>query len=126
LSIFNELKRRKVFRVCIAYIIGAWLIAQVAELIADTYLAPIWVMQMIVTLLIVGLPISLILSWAFDLTPEGIIRAQNDDSSQPALSNTLTYSLLGGMFAVVAVILYLIWPQTSSRIVDTVGGYYGA
>jgi len=114
LSLFDELKRRKVFRVAIAYIIGAWLIAQVADLVADTYLAPVWVMQTIVTLLIAGLPISLILSWAFDLTPAGIIRAQNDDTNLPALSNTQTFSLLGGMFTVVAVILYLIWPQTSS------------
>ena len=68
LVLFSELKRRKVFRVGIAYVIAAWLIAQVADLAADTYLAPVWVMQMIVTLLIVGLPISLILSWAFDLT----------------------------------------------------------
>ena len=113
MSLFDELKRRKVFRVAIAYIIGAWLIAQVADLVADTYLAPAWVMQTIVTLLIAGLPISLILSWAFDLTPAGIIRAQNDDTNLPALSNTQTFSLLGGMFAVVAVILYLIWPQTS-------------
>jgi hypothetical protein len=46
----------------------------VADLVADTYLAPVWVMQMIVTLLIVGLPVALILSWAFDLTADGIKR----------------------------------------------------
>jgi len=113
LSLFDELKRRKVFRVVIGYIVGAWVIAQAADLVASIYLAPAWVMQMIFTVLVVGLPISLVLAWAFDLTPEGIIRAQNEDTNQPALSNTQTYSLLGGMFAVVAVILYLIWPQTS-------------
>ena len=61
LSFFDELKRRKVFRVIIAYVVGAWVIAQVADLVAETYLVPVWVMQMIVTLLVVGLPISLIL-----------------------------------------------------------------
>ncbi|RLA34304.1 MAG: hypothetical protein DRR11_03280 [Gammaproteobacteria bacterium] len=86
---------------------------QAADLVADNFNAPDRVMQMIITLLVVGLPVSLILAWMFDLTPDGIIRAQNDDTNQPALGNTLTYSLLGGMFAVVAVILYLIWPQTS-------------
>jgi len=113
LSFFDELKRRKVFRVVIAYVVGAWVFAQVADLVAGNFLAPVWVMQMIITVLVVGLPISLVLAWAFDLTPEGIVRAQNDDTSQPALSNTQTFSLVGGMFAVVAVILYLIWPQTS-------------
>ncbi len=113
MSLFDELKRRKVFRVGISYVIGAWVVAQAADLVAETFLAPVWVMQMIVTLLVVGLPVSLILSWVFDLTPDGIVRAQDVDSSKPALSNTQTYSLLGGMFAVVTVILYLIWPQTS-------------
>ncbi|MFT5500438.1 MAG: adenylate cyclase, partial [Woeseiaceae bacterium] len=113
LSLFNELKRRKVFRVAIGYIVGAWVFVQAADLVADNFNAPDWVMQMIITLLVVGLPISLVLSWAFDITPGGIVRSQDDDTSKPALSNTLTYGLVGGMFAVVAVILYLIWPQTS-------------
>jgi hypothetical protein len=76
LSLFNELKRRKVFRVAIGYGVAAWLVAQVAALVADSFLAPVWVMQMIITLLIVGLPISLILSWAFDLTADGIKRTE--------------------------------------------------
>lgn len=113
MSFFDELKRRKVIRVAIAYVVGAWVIVQVADIVAGNFNAPDWVMQMLIALLIVGLPISLVLAWAFDLTPEGIIRAQIDDTNLPALSNTQTYSLLGGMFAVVAVILYLIWPQTS-------------
>jgi hypothetical protein len=71
LSFFDELKRRKVFRVAIAYVVGAWVIAQVADLVAGNFLAPVWVMQMIITLLVLGLPIAVILGWAFDLTPEG-------------------------------------------------------
>jgi TolB-like protein/Flp pilus assembly protein TadD len=113
LSLFNELKRRKVFRVAIAYVIGAWVFVQVADLVADNFNAPDRVMQMIIALLVVGLPVSLILAWVFDLTPEGIIRTQNDGTNLSGLSNTLTSSLIGGMFAVVAVVLYLIWPVTS-------------
>ena len=113
MSFFDELKRRKVFRVVIAYVVGAWVFVQAADLVADNFNAPDWVMQMIITLLVVGLPISLILSWVFDLTPAGIVRAQDEDTSKPALSDTQAYSLFVGMFAVVAVILYLIWPQTS-------------
>jgi TolB-like protein/Flp pilus assembly protein TadD len=113
LSLFDELKRRRVFRVAIGYVIAAWLVAQVADLAADNFFAPAWVMQMTLTLLALGLPVSLIISWAFDITPDGIVRAEEEDTNKPALSSTQTYSLLGGMFAVVAVILYLIWPQTS-------------
>ena len=72
MSFFDELKRRKVFRVAIGYAIAAWVIAQVAALVADSFLAPVWVMQMIITLLVIGLPISLMLSWAFDLTADGV------------------------------------------------------
>jgi TolB-like protein/Flp pilus assembly protein TadD len=113
LSFLDELKRRKVFRVGIAYVIGAWVLIQAADLVADNFNAPDWVMQMIIVLMIVGLPVALILSWVFDITPHGVERSKDIDTSQPALSNLQAYSLLGGMFAVVAVILYLVWPQTS-------------
>jgi len=113
LSFFDELKRRKVFRVVIAYVVGAWVFVQVADLVADNFNAPDRVMQMIIALLVVGLPISLVLAWVFDITRGGIVRAREIDSSKPALSNAQSYGLLGGMFTVVALILYLIWPQTS-------------
>jgi len=112
LPLFNELKRRKVFRVAIGYVIAAWLVAQVADLVADTYLAPIWVMQMIVTLLIVGLPISLILSWAFDLTADGIKRTENGEiEGGLTVSNKSILALVGGLFVAVAVIFYVAWPR---------------
>ena len=113
LSFFEELKRRKVFRVVIGYVVGAWVFVQVADLVADNFNAPDRVMQMIIVLLVVGLPVSLILAWVFDITADGIKRSQDIDTSQPTLSSVQTFSLVGGMFAVVAVILYLIWPQTS-------------
>jgi len=113
LSLFNELKRRKVFRVGIAYVIAAWLVAQVADLVADTYLAPVWVMQMIVTLLIVGLPISLILSWAFDLTSDGIKRTEYGEiEGSLTVSNKSILALVGGLFVAVAVIFYVAWPRS--------------
>jgi hypothetical protein len=91
LSFFDELKRRKVFRVGIAYGIAAWLFAQVAALVADSFLAPVWVMQMIITLLVVGFPISLAFSWAFDLTAEGIKRTDYGEvTGSLIVSNKLT------------------------------------
>jgi TolB-like protein len=117
LSLFNELKRRKVFRVGIAYVIAAWLVAQVAALVADTYLAPAWVMQMIVTLLIVGLPISLILSWAFDLTADGITRtAYGEVEGSLTVSNTSVVALVGGLFVALAVVFYVAWPRDDKSI----------
>jgi len=74
LSFFAELKRRNVFRVAVAYTIVAWLVIQAADLAASNFLAPDWVMKMIITLLVLGLPISLIFAWAFELTPDGLRR----------------------------------------------------
>ena len=117
MSLINELKRRKVIRVGIAYVIAAWVVAQVAALVADTYLAPVWVMQMIVTLLIVGLPISLILSWAFDLTADGIKRSEYGEiEGSLIVSNKSVVALVGGLFVTVAVIFYVVWPREDSSI----------
>jgi len=117
LSLFNELKRRKVFRVAIGYGVGAWLVAQVAALIADSFLAPVWVMQMIITLLIVGLPISLILSWGFDLTADGIKRTEYGEvEGSLTVSNKSILALVGGLFVAVAVIFYVAWPRDDRSI----------
>ncbi|NCF63825.1 MAG: hypothetical protein GWP58_13320, partial [Gammaproteobacteria bacterium] len=112
LSFFDELKRRKVFRVGIAYAIGAWVFAQVAALVAGSFLAPVWVMQMIIALLVVGLPISLMLSWAFDLTAEGIKRTDDGEvTSSLLVSSKLILILVSGLFIAVAVTLYVTWPR---------------
>jgi len=117
LSLFNELKRRKVFRVGIGYVIAAWLVAQVADLVAGNFLAPVWVMQMIITLLIVGLPISLILSWAFDLTTDGVKRTEYGEvEGSLTVSNKSILALVGGLFIAVAVIFYLVWPRDDRSI----------
>jgi len=117
LSLFNELKRRKVFRVAIGYVIGAWVFVQVADLVADNFNAPDRVMQMIITLLVVGLPISLILAWAFDLTADGIKRTEYGEiEGSLTVSNKSVLALVGGLFVAVAVIFYVAWPRDDRSI----------
>ncbi len=72
----TELKRRKVYRVAVAYAIVAWLLIQAASILFPTFEAPPWVMKVFVTAVILGFPVALILAWAFELTPEGIKRAE--------------------------------------------------
>ena len=71
----EELRYRNVFRVGVAYVVVSWLIAQVADLVADVFNLPDWFMQVLIILLVLGLPIALFLSWAFELTPEGMKKA---------------------------------------------------
>ncbi len=87
-GLFNELKRRNVVRVGVAYILIAWLIAQVAELALDSFDAPGWVIKAVLLLLALGLPVALFFAWAFELTPEGLKKEKDVDRSQSIATNT--------------------------------------
>lgn len=101
MSFFDELKRRNVFRVGIAFAITAWLIAQIASLAVDSFGAPDWVMKMIITMLILGSPVALVMAWAYELTPDGLRResdiAPGQSSTQAnasKLDRTITIALV--------------------------------
>jgi len=79
LTFFQELKRRNVIRVCIAYVIVAWVILQVADVILSNLESPGWIFRVILLLLSVGLPATALLSWAFDWTPTGVQRTEESD-----------------------------------------------
>jgi len=98
MSFFNELKRRNVIKVVVAYIVTSWLVAQVAQLAAESFGAPDWVMKMFITLLALGFPIAIIFSWAFEMTPEGIKKERDVDRSQSITNVTgqkLNYTIIG-------------------------------
>jgi len=73
-GIIEELRRRNVFRVGVAYVVTGWLFVQVADVAADAFNTPDWFMQMLIIVLLVGLPVSLFLSWAYELTPDGLMK----------------------------------------------------
>ncbi len=77
MSLFNELKRRNVIRVGIAYCVVGWIAAQVAEFAFGNFGAPPWVLQSFVVALLLGLPLALLFAWAFELTPDGIRREKH-------------------------------------------------
>jgi TolB-like protein len=81
MSLFRELQRRSVIKVAIAYAAVAWGIAQVADLVLNNFGAPDWIIRITLVVLIVGFPISLILSWAYEITPEGIKRDEDAEES---------------------------------------------
>jgi TolB-like protein/cytochrome c-type biogenesis protein CcmH/NrfG len=73
-NFFGELRRRNVYKVAVAYAVVAWLLIQVATQVFPFFEIPNWAVRLVVLLLIIGFPIALILSWAFEITPEGIKR----------------------------------------------------
>jgi TolB-like protein len=72
MSLFEELKRRKVFKVGVGYLVVAWLIVQVASIGFPAFDAPPWALRVFILVLLLGFPISLLFAWAFDVTPEGV------------------------------------------------------
>ena len=109
MSLFNELKRRNVFRVGLAYLVSAWVIAQVADLVLDNIDAPPWVMQTLLLGLGLGFIIALIISWAYELTPEGIKKEKDvvrDNSITNMTAKKLDYITLAGVVLVVALFAY--------------------
>src|SRR6186997_2510953 len=69
---FEELKRRKVYRVAAAYIIAAGFIIQIGSAVFPAWEMPNWTLRLVVVLLLAGFPVALILAWAYDVTPQGI------------------------------------------------------
>ena len=82
-SFFVELKRRKVYRVAVAYAVAGWLIVQIATQVFPVFEVPNWTVRLVVIALVLGFPIALILSWMFDITPQGIRRTDESDQVSP-------------------------------------------
>src|SRR5947209_10333478 len=74
LNLFGELKRRNVYKVTVAYIVVAWLGLQAASILLPTFEAPSWVMKALVVIIALGFVFAVIISWAFEMTPEGMKR----------------------------------------------------
>ena len=74
-----ELKRRKVFRVAIVYLVSAWLLIQVADAVFEPLGLPGWTLKLVIVLAALGFPLACALAWAFDLTPSGVERTLPGD-----------------------------------------------
>jgi TolB-like protein/Tfp pilus assembly protein PilF len=108
MSLFNELKRRNVFRVGIAYVVLGWLLLQVTDVVVPILELPEWVGKLVLFLLMIGFPVILVFAWAFELTPEGLKREKDVDRSQsitPSTGKKLDRAIIGIMAVVIAFLL---------------------
>src|SRR5689334_2417697 len=83
-NFFAELKRRNVYKVAVAYIVAGWALSQGIAQVFPVFDVPNWVIRLLVLLIIIGLPISLVLAWMFELTPQGIKRTEDVDFAAAA------------------------------------------
>ncbi|MBT8062478.1 MAG: hypothetical protein KJO85_07320 [Gammaproteobacteria bacterium] len=106
MSFFEELKRRNVFRVGIAYIVVGWLLLQVTDIVVPILDLPEWVDKLVLFLIALGFPLVIFFAWAFELTPEGIKREKEVDRST-SITNVTGRKLDRAIIAVL--VLALTW-----------------
>ena len=109
MSFFDELMKRNVVRVGMAYVVIAWVLAQIAEFAFENFGAPDWVLKAFVVVLLLGLPLALFFAWAFEITSEGIKREGDVDRSAPASNNTsrrLDFIIIGLMAVAIGYFAY--------------------
>ena len=109
MSFFQELKRRNVFKVGFAYLVIAWLAAQVLDLVLGTFGMPEWAMKAVLVLLAAGFVVSLLLAWIYELTSEGIRKeSEIEEKGFPApKASHWVYNVIIGVLALVATYLFL-------------------
>jgi TolB-like protein len=107
MSLFTELKRRNVFRVAAAYAVVSWLLIQAADILLGNFGAPEWVFKSFTALLLLGFPLAVVLSWVYELTPEGLKRDADvpaEQSIAPATGRRLDRLILVGLAVLIALI----------------------
>src|SRR5438874_2241637 len=113
---FEELQRRKVYRVAAAYVIAAGFIIQMGSAIFPAWELPNWTFRLVVVLLLIGFPIALTLAWAFDVTPEGI-RATKGTAAETHLRRNMIILVAAGVIVSVAAGFFLL-PRASAPNID--------
>ncbi|HLF29403.1 MAG TPA: hypothetical protein VI566_00045, partial [Xanthomonadales bacterium] len=114
MSLFEELKRRNVFKVGAAYVVMAWLLAQGVDVFLENFGAPEWVIKTVLLLLVAGFPLALFFAWAFELTPEGLKKEKDVDRSQSITHETgrkLDFFIIGVLLLALG---YFAWDKFAS------------
>lgn len=109
MNFLSELDRRNVVRVGVAYLVAGWVLTQVAGSLEAALTLPDWFDTVGVAFLGLGLPVALFLSWAYEMTPEGVMRTEDVDADASITHSTghkLNYLIIGGLAIAVAFLLY--------------------
>src|SRR6266513_2271693 len=114
---FEEVQRRKVYRVAAAYIIAAGFIIQIGSAVFPAWELPNWTFRLVVVLLLIGFPIALILAWAYDVTPQGI-RATPTTATPGGHRRRNLIMLIATGVVVSAAAGFFLLPRASSRKID--------
>ncbi|MDH5630469.1 MAG: hypothetical protein OEY96_09990 [Gammaproteobacteria bacterium] len=109
MNIIQELKRRNVFKVAIAYLVVGWLAIQVIVNVTVPLSLPDWAPSLVIVLLAIGFPIALIFAWAFELTPDGIKKSKDVDqgsSISHLTSRKIDFIIIGALVLIIGGLVY--------------------
>lgn len=107
-----ELRRRSVFRVAASYLVGMWILLQVAEVTFAPLHLPAWWITVLTILGVVGLPIVVVLAWTYEITSDGLARDAADVAAAnllPSIRRAVTPAIIGGVVLIAAVTAYAWW-----------------
>ena len=114
-NFFAELKRRNVYKVAVAYAVVGWLLVQITTQVFPIFEIPNWAMRLIVLAIIIGFPISLVIAWAFELTPEGLKRTEDVDLAAQTRTKPHTWIYVVIVGALLSVGLFFIGRYTAQN-----------
>src|SRR5437870_9900553 len=114
---FEELRRRKVYRVAAAYIVAAGFIIQIASSTFPAWELPNWSLRLVVALLLIGFPIALILAWAYDVTPQGVRATPTTSAPGTHRRRNVIMRIATGVVVSAAAGFFLL-PRASGRKID--------
>ncbi|HEX8678689.1 MAG TPA: tetratricopeptide repeat protein, partial [Chthoniobacterales bacterium] len=115
---FEEVQRRKVYRVAVGYVVAAGGIIQLASATFPAWELPTWSLRLVISLLLLGFPLALIFGWAFDVTPEGIQRTPRAATARPGRTRRNMMILCGAGVGISLAAGLFILPRASARRVD--------
>jgi hypothetical protein len=114
---FEEVQRRKVYRVAAAYIIAAGFIIQIGSAVFPAWELPNWALRLVIVLLLIGFPVALILAWAYDVTPQGIRVTPAPTKSGSHRRRNLIMLIATGVIISAGAGFFLL-PRVSARKID--------
>ena len=121
MSLFRELRRRRVFRLAGLYLIGAWLVLQIADVTFEPIGLPGWAMSILVWTIIVGFLVAIALSWRYDLGKNGLVRVTRSDteSSGEARLSGMDYLILAGSLVVAGLFTWALVDSFGTNVSDS-------
>lgn len=108
MSLLRELKQRNVYRVGVLYLVLSWLVLQISDVLISLLALPEWSGKLVLLLLLIGFPIALVMAWAFELTPDGIVREEklHESDRRPHERRKIDFVILGALLVALA---WLAW-----------------